>query len=314
MNKLRYILIGMLLGITLFIKLIANSQPFLVKHLGVYYFPIFINYTYKDFGFASKRAIDFNDELVVNAISKTGFIMYSFIKYDYKSITSEGYVKSLPPSSKHCMGTTLDGRDVLGYLLYSISILLWSGLLITALSVAKAILLGVLQGYVGGYVDITMQRLYEITTSIPIIYVIFFFNNLIQLNYLALGLLLSLFNWGFLMPYVRAITLQKSSQSSIKNLASLGIPKIKIMFKYLIPSLATEIKSLIPFVYLTYFLILISADFFNINSKDYDSPKLGQMVLLGLNNQENIWVVASSCITILCVSLLCLSFTFKRNN
>ena len=200
------------------------------------------------------------------------------------------------------------------YLLYSIAILLWSGLLITALSVAKALILGVLQGYLGGYVDITMQRLYEISTSIPIIYVIFFFNNLIQLNYLALGLLLSLLNWGFLMPYIRAITLQKSSQLCMQNLASMDIPKMKIMLKYLIPSVAKEIKSLIPFVYLTYFLILISADFFNINSQDYDSPKLGQLVLLGLNNQENIWVLASSCTAILCISMLCLSFTFKRQN
>ena len=314
MIKLRYMLIGILFAITLFIKLIANSQPLLVKHLGAYYVPILINYSYQDFGFASTRTIDFNDELVVNAISKTGFIVYSLIKYDYKSITSEGYVKSLPPSTQHLLGTTLDGRDVFAYLLYSIAILLWSGLLITALSVAKALILGVLQGYLGGYVDITMQRLYEISTSIPIIYVIFFFNNLIQLNYLALGLLLSLLNWGFLMPYIRAITLQKSSQLCMQNLASMDIPKMKIMLKYLIPSVAKEIKSLIPFVYLTYFLILISADFFNINSQDYDSPKLGQLVLLGLNNQENIWVLASSCTAILCISMLCLSFTFKRQN
>ncbi len=65
----------------------------------------------------------------------------------------------LPISSEHWLGTTAGGRDVLSQLIYGARAALEVGLTAAVAVVAIGTLLGLLAGYLGGWVDRVITRL-----------------------------------------------------------------------------------------------------------------------------------------------------------
>ena len=77
-----------------------------------------------------------------------------------------------PPSAQNLLGTDDRGRDVLARLLYGFRLSVMFGLALTAIGTLLGIVMGALQGYFAGRVDITLQRLIEMWSAIPELYLL----------------------------------------------------------------------------------------------------------------------------------------------
>ena len=71
------------------------------------------------------------------------------------------------PSLKYLLGTDQLGRDILSRLIYGARISMIIGLGATLISQAESILIGVISGYVGGTVDLLIQRFVDAWMSLP---------------------------------------------------------------------------------------------------------------------------------------------------
>jgi peptide/nickel transport system permease protein len=74
-----------------------------------------------------------------------------------------------PPSGAHLLGTDQFGRDVLSRLIFGARTALFVGLISSFVSATLGGLVGVATAYVGGRVDLVMQRVIDILLSFPLI-------------------------------------------------------------------------------------------------------------------------------------------------
>ncbi|HAM74687.1 MAG TPA: ABC transporter permease, partial [Alcanivorax sp.] len=70
------------------------------------------------------------------------------------------------------LGTDDQGRDVLARLIYGFRLSVLFGLILTVTSSLIGIVVGAVQGYYGGWLDLGGQRFVEIWSSMPILYLI----------------------------------------------------------------------------------------------------------------------------------------------
>ncbi|MFX8624345.1 ABC transporter permease, partial [Acinetobacter baumannii] len=77
-----------------------------------------------------------------------------------------------PPSADNWLGTDDRGRDVVARLLYGFRISVLFGLALTITGVVLGIVSGAIQGYFGGVTDLALQRLIEIWTALPELYLL----------------------------------------------------------------------------------------------------------------------------------------------
>lgn len=73
----------------------------------------------------------------------------------------------MPVSPEHWLGTTSSGRDVLSQLIYGTRAALLVGLTAAVAVVAIGTLLGLLSGYIGGWVDRVITRIADVALGLP---------------------------------------------------------------------------------------------------------------------------------------------------
>ena len=85
-----------------------------------------------------------------------------------------GIFKPTPPSfsDRHFLGTDTTGRDIVARLFYGLRIALLFSMVFLVLTYVIGIAIGCLMGYFGGLVDLVGQRLIEIWSNMPFLYVV----------------------------------------------------------------------------------------------------------------------------------------------
>ena len=147
-------------------------------------------------------------------------------------------------SAYGAMGTDDYGRDIYTALLYSFPIELLIGFFAAVVSVVIGLLLGVISGYYGGWVDEIIQRTIDIMGSIPVLPILVLVGASLQergaspwaMLLTIIGFLI-VFGWGGLALIVRSMTLSIKSEPYIDSARALGASNIRIIFKHVIPQI-----------------------------------------------------------------------------
>ncbi len=99
-------------------------------------------------------------------------------------------------------------------------------LALTAIGTVLGVLAGAVQGYFGGRIDLTGQRLIEIWSSMPELYLLIIFASIFAPSLLLLVILLSLFGWIGLSDYVRAEFLRNRSMDYVRAARAMGLSQL----------------------------------------------------------------------------------------
>ena len=178
--------------------------------MGRAFAPVFVTYAETEFGGDFATEADYRDPYVVELIKgadgeKGGVIVWPLLRYSYDTINLDlNRPAPAPPSADNWLGTDDQGRDVLARLIYGFRISVLFGLVLTVASSFIGVAAGAVQGYFGGWVDLSMQRFIEIWTSVPSLYLLIIIAAVIEPGFwILLGILL-LFSWVALVGVVRA--------------------------------------------------------------------------------------------------------------
>jgi microcin C transport system permease protein len=145
------------------------------------------------------------------------------------------------------MGIDAAGRDVLSRVLYGMRIALIFGLVLAFWAMAFGAVMGALQGFFGGGVDIAGQRLTEIWNALPFLYVMVFVGSTIGRSFLILLICYSLFNWIGMAAYMRAEFLRLRSRTFVEAARCQGLSNRRIIFSHILPNALTPLITLFPF-------------------------------------------------------------------
>ena len=187
------------------------------------------------------------------------------------------------------IGTDDQGRDVVARLIYGFRISVFFGLILAVLSSIIGIAAGAVQGYLGGWTDLLFQRVIEIWSAIPVLYLLLIVAAILPPGFFILLGLMLLFSWVALVGVVRAEFLRARNFEYVNAARALGVPNHTIMFRHLLPNAMVATLTFLPFILNGSITTLTSLDFLGFGLPP-GSPSLGEMLAQGKDNLQAPWL------------------------
>lgn len=281
--------------VTLFVlslgaELIANEKPLLVSYDNKLYVPVFNTYPETTFDGFFESETNYRDPVVKDLINNKGWMIWPPIRYSYNTINYDLTVPApAPPSAENWLGTDDQGRDVLAGLIYGFRISVLFGLVLTILSSIVGIIVGAIQGYYGGWLDLSGQRFLEIWSSMPTLYLIIIISSFVVPSFWTLLVILLLFSWMALVDLVRAEFLRCRNMDYVRAAHAMGVRTPVIMFRHMLPNAMVATLTFLPFILNSAVVTLTSLDFIGFGMPP-DAPSLGRLVGQGKANLHAPWL------------------------
>ncbi len=332
---------GVVFFICLFAELVANDKPLLVSYHGELYTPAFQFYPETTFGGDYETEADYLDPVVPCLIRSggleicfdtpeetfedaadgvingeqidKGWLVWAPIRYSFNTINYDVDTAPSAPDARHWLGTDDQTRDVLARVIYGFRISTVFALIVVVVSSAIGIAAGAVMGYFGGWVDLIFQRILEIWSSTPMLYVIIILSAMFTMNFVILTGLIILFSWMGLVGLVRAEFLRARNFEYVRAARALGVTDWKIMFRHLLPNAMVATLTFLPFQVTGAIGALTGLDFLGFGLPP-TYPSLGELALQAKNNLQAPWLAFSAFASIsIMLSLLVFIFEGVRD-
>jgi microcin C transport system permease protein len=298
-------LFAVLFLISLCAELIANDRPLLVRYQGSLYFPVFFTYPETDFGGFLPTETDYRDPFVLETIEADGWVLWPPIPFRYDTIIRDlGRPAPSPPSWRNWLGTDDQARDVAARLIYGFRISVLFGLALTILSSIVGVMVGLVQGFFGGWIDLVGQRVVEIWSGLPVLYMLIILSSIVVPNFWWLLGLMLLVSWTMLVDLVRAETLRARNFDFVRAARALGAGNAAIMWRHVLPNALVSTLTFMPFILIASVSQLTALDFLGFGLPP-GSASLGELLSQGKNNLTAPWLGMSGFVALsLMLSLL----------
>ena len=211
-----------------------------------------------------------------------------------------------PPVKGHPFGIDSAGRDVFTHIVYGMRISLLFGFLLVVWAVSGGILFGSLQGYFGGWVDILGQRVTEIWSAMPFLYVMIFVGSALGRSFGLLLICYGLFNWIGIAAYMRAEFLRLRHMTFVEAAKCQGLPTRRILFSHILPNALTPLVTLFPFSLIGAISSLASLDFLGFGLPPL-TPSWGELLHQAQQFRWAWWLIlfpAGSLFTVMLLAVL----------
>ena len=288
-------IIGSLIFLSLFAEIIANDAPLLLRYEGEFYYPAFVVYPESTFGGTFGTEAEYREPEVQRLLTAGGgWMVWPIIPFRYDTI--DLYTQTAVPSSptaQHWLGTDDIGRDVAARLIYGFRLSILFGIALTLMSSVVGVLVGAVQGYFGGLVDLLGQRVVEIWSGLPVLFLLIIVSSLLQPGPGTLLLLLFAFSWTALVPVVRAEFLRTRNFDYIRAARALGQSPHLIIARHVLPNAMVATLTYLPFVLNGSIITLTTLDFLGFGLP-LGSPSLGELLSQGKANIQSPWLGLSA--------------------
>lgn len=279
-------------------ELIANDKPLLIRYEQSLYLPVFKAYPETTFGGVFETEADYKDPVVQQLIADRGWAVWPLIEFSYQTPNLDLTVPvPSAPTAQNWLGTDDQGRDVLARILYGLRVSLLFGFALTFASAALGILVGAIQGYYGGWVDLIGQRVLEVWGGLPMLFMVMILVSMFTPSVYWLFVIMLLFGWTTLVGLVRAEFLRARNFDYVRAARSLGVTDRTIMFRHILPNAMSSSLSQLPFMLTANITALTALDFLGYGLPP-DAASLGELLLQGKNNLNAPWLALSGFFTL----------------
>ncbi|UUS59910.1 MULTISPECIES: ABC transporter permease [unclassified Acinetobacter] len=300
-NKLGFtcfISFALIFMLSLAVEFIANDKPLLVKYDDSLYVPVLKSYPETAFGGVFETEADYKDPVVQQLIEEKGWAVWPLIKFSYQTPNLELAVPvPSAPTAQNWLGTDDQGRDVLARILYGLRVSLLFGFALTFASAILGIMVGAIQGYYGGWVDLIGQRILEVWGGLPMLFMVMILVSMFTPSVYWLFVIMLLFGWPTLVGLVRAEFLRARNFDYVRAARSLGVTDSTIMFRHILPNAMSSSLSQLPFMLTANITALTALDFLGYGLPPH-AASLGELLLQGKNNLNAPWLALSGFFTL----------------
>ncbi len=323
---------AILYAISLCAELVANDKPLLVSYRGEILSPILFSYPETRFGGDFQTEADYSnpevqclirtggDDACFDAVdteptdaASAGWIAWPLVKWSYDTINKTAARLPAPPSSDNYLGTDQGGRDVLALTIYGVRLSVSFGVIVTLIATIVGVAAGAAQGYFGGWIDLFFQRVIEIWSALPLLFVIMIVTAIIQPSFWLLVFVITFFSWTALVPVVRAEFLRARNFEYVMAARALGVSDGVIMFKHVLPNAMVATLTMLPFILTQTIGLLAMLDFLGFGLQE-NNPSLGVIGLQAKNNLNATWLILTAIFTFgVMLSLLVFIFEGVRD-
>lgn len=303
-NKRAYwslLIFSTLFGISLFAEFIANDKPVFISYNNSWYFPAIKSYPETTFAGDFDTEADYTDPYVVNLINSKGYMVWPVVPYSFDThIQDLGVPAPSAPDNRNWLGTDDQARDVFARILYGFRVSVLFAIALTIGSSVIGVAIGAIQGYFAGWIDLVGQRLLEIWSGLPVLFLLIIMSSMVTPNIWWLLLIMLLFSWTSLVDVVRAETLKTRKLEYVTAAKALGLTDLAILYRHILPNALVATITYMPFIMSGAIGTLTSLDFLGFGLPPA-SASLGELLAQGKSNIEAPWLGLSG---FFCVSIL----------
>lgn len=211
------------------------------------------------------------------------------------------YYAPSPPSLTmgHLLGTTSQGYDVLAYLYGGLQVNFKATLFFIPAIYMIGISVGLLMGFFGGFFDLFVQRLIEIFSNIPFLFVIIIVSEAVPVvikDKLGLGVILMImitFSWMGMTYLMRTAAFKEKSRDYVAASRVIGCSTPRIIFHHILPNTVAILVTLVPFSVSGLISGLTSLDYLGFGLPP-EYATWGAMLKDGLANLSSPWLVSTA--------------------
>lgn len=328
---------AVLFGLSLMAEFIAYDKPILVQYRGAFYTPVWNFYPETEFGgdFQTEAVYrdpevkclietggldlcfddpegyfeDAQDGIVDGETIEKGWAIWPLIPYSYNTAVDRPGAAPLPPNGQNVLGTDGTKRDVMARVIHGFRLSIFFTLLVTGAASLIGIIAGAVQGFFGGKTDLIFQRIIEIWSSTPSLYVIIIMFAILGRSFWLLVFLLVLFSWTSLVGVVRAEFLRARNLEYVRAARALGVSNVTIMFRHMLPNAMVAMLTMLPFIITGTISTLAILDFLGFGLPS-SAPSLGELTLQAKQNLQAPWLAFTAFFTF-AIMLSLLVFIFE---
>jgi microcin C transport system permease protein len=304
-----------LFATSIFAELIANDRPIVASYKGELIFPVVKDYPEEKFG-GFLAVTNYRSPEIQKELAENGWAIWPPIRFSYDTARSYPPAPAPAPPTWHLseqqcrenlrettgrtdgscrdiewnwLGTDGNNRDVLANIIYGFRLSIVFALILTFLSSVVGVLAGAVQGYFGGWTDLIFQRVIEVWTAVPALYLLIIVASVLTPSFFILLGILLLFSWVSLVGVVRAEFLRARNLEYVRAARALGLSNATIMFKHLLPNAMVATLTFLPFLLNGAIATLTSLDFLGFGLP-LGSPSLGALLAQGKENPQAPWL------------------------
>ncbi len=312
------IAIGLLLVMSLLAELLVNSRAIVVKYEGEYFFPTYgafmpgtqfgLDYEYETNYRELQESFEEQRRLAGAADGEAADnwlvlppVPFNPFETDFRADSFPPYAPSL--STRHYLGTDVAGRDILARLVYGFRLAMAFAVILLLCNYIIGIAVGCAMGYIGGAFDLVFQRLIEIWSNVPFLYVIMIVASVIVPNFWTLILIMVVFGWMGMTWYMRTSTYKERAREYVMAARALGASNTRIVFQHILPNTIAIIVTFIPFSVATGVTALTALDYLGFGLPP-PTPSWGELLAQGTANLQAPWIVTSVVVAMTLVLLM----------
>jgi ABC-type dipeptide/oligopeptide/nickel transport system permease subunit len=147
----------------------------------------------------------------------------------------------LHPGRRFVLGTDTQGRDVLSRVLYGARLSLSVGLISQSVSVTLGVVLGLMAGYYGRWVDALVMRLADVTLAFPTLLLLIAVAAAVRPSLPVVFVVIGVVGWAGMARLVRSQVLVLKRADFVVAARALGALDRRVLLRHLLPNVRAQV-------------------------------------------------------------------------
>lgn len=235
----------------------------------------------REFFYNCRRNVNFVvGFLMILSLILVAIFAQQIAPYDYDEPHKQNRLQA--PNSTYLFGTDDFGRDMFSKVIYGTRITLWVALLGTSIQLFLGVVIGLLCGYFGGWVDKVLLFITDVTWCVPGTILALAVVTVLGKGLTNSIIAISLVGWASYARTVRAKTMSLRTMAFVETGRAFGESSLSLMFRYILPNIVPSLIVLISNNLPGTIMATTTLSFLGLGSQP-PSPDWGLAISQGMN-------------------------------
>ena len=235
----------------------------------------------REFFYNCRRNVNFVvGFLMILSLILVAIFAQQIAPYDYDEPHKQDRLQA--PNSTYLFGTDDFGRDMFSKVIYGTRITLWVALLGTSIQLFLGVVVGLLCGYFGGWVDKVLLFITDVTWCVPGTILALAVVTVLGKGLTNSIIAISLVGWAGYARTVRAKTMSLRTMAFVETGRAFGVSSLSLMFRYILPNIVPSLIVLISNNLPGTIMATTTLSFLGLGSQP-PSPDWGLAISQGMN-------------------------------